>query len=306
MTRTCPEPAGTDTLPLPAIGGRKPVSGRRGRHRRRPRRLSPRVFLAGLAVIACTGGPSAAGLMLSAIARHCRRPRWLSPRAFLAGLTVIAFTGGSSAAGLMLSAAGGPALAAASVSGLAPPGAVTAATAAPMGIALAHYREEAHVVSRPAPASAPAPAPASAPASAPVVAATFSAPATAGSSTGSSTGMRVLDEAETREGDPYAWGADGPDAFDCSGLVYWAAQQLGITSMPRDTYEMLSTGVAEGLLVQVSDPAPGDLAFFGSGHVEFVTSVPDETFGAQQPGKDVGFNAYDPPYYEPTAYYEIT
>jgi cell wall-associated NlpC family hydrolase len=115
----------------------------------------------------------------------------------------------------------------------------------------------------------------------------------------------VLAEAETRQGDPYVYGADGPEAFDCSGLIYWAAQQLGI-NMPRDTYEMLSTGVADGILIPTSHPQPGDLAFFGTGHVELVTSIPDTTFGAQQPGTVVGFNKYYPPSYEPTAYYSIS
>jgi cell wall-associated NlpC family hydrolase len=108
------------------------------------------------------------------------------------------------------------------------------------------------------------------------------------------------------KGVPYVYGGDTPAGFDCSGLVYWASQQLGITGMPRDTYEMLSTGVANGTLIPTSNPQPGDLAFFGSGHVEFVTSIHDTTFGAQQSGTLVGFNPYNPPGYAPTAYYVIT
>ena len=107
-------------------------------------------------------------------------------------------------------------------------------------------------------------------------------------------------------GVPYAWGGDTPAGFDCSGLVYWAAQQLGITAMPRDTYEMLSQGVSSGLLVAAGSPEPGDLAFFGSGHVEFWVR-PGETFGAQQPGTVVGYHSYDAAYgYAPTAYYRVT
>jgi hypothetical protein len=33
-------------------------------------------------------------------------------------------------------------------------------------------------------------------------------------------------------GDPYKWGAEGPDAFDCSGLVRWSLSQVGIKA-PR-------------------------------------------------------------------------
>jgi cell wall-associated NlpC family hydrolase len=117
--------------------------------------------------------------------------------------------------------------------------------------------------------------------------------------------MAVLREALTQEGVPYVFGGDTPSGgFDCSGIVYWAALQVGISSMPRDTFEMLAQGVSSGLLVQVSDPQQGDLAFFGDDHVEIYIQ-PGETFGAQQPGTDVGYHAYGGGY-EPTAYYEIT
>ena len=42
----------------------------------------------------------------------------------------------------------------------------------------------------------------------------------------------ALQAAESRRGLPYAWGAAGPGAFDCSGLVQWAFAQAGV-SMPR-------------------------------------------------------------------------
>jgi cell wall-associated NlpC family hydrolase len=105
------------------------------------------------------------------------------------------------------------------------------------------------------------------------------------------------------EGVPYVYGGDSPSGFDCSGLVYWAALQIGVSSMPRDTYEMLAQGVSSGLLTPVSTPSYGDLAFFGSGHVEFYVK-PGETFGAQQPGTTVGYHSYNG-YYEPTEYYAI-
>jgi cell wall-associated NlpC family hydrolase len=121
-----------------------------------------------------------------------------------------------------------------------------------------------------------------------------------------SIGARLLAQAETMQGVPYVWAGDTPTGFDCSGLIYWAAAQIGIQNMPRDTYGMLDQGVSSGLLVPTSQPAPGDLAFFGSGHVELVTSQSDVTFGAQQPGKNVGFNTYYPPEYAPTAFYRVT
>lgn len=116
-------------------------------------------------------------------------------------------------------------------------------------------------------------------------------------------GGRLLAEAETRAGDPYVYATDGPTTFDCSGLIYWAANQIGITGMPRDTYSMLGQGVSSGLLVAVSHPEPGDLAFFGSGHVELYIKS-GETFGAQQPGTNVGFHSYGYSYV-PTAFYRV-
>ncbi len=45
---------------------------------------------------------------------------------------------------------------------------------------------------------------------------------------GSSIGAQALRYALTRLGDPYVWGAAGPSAFDCSGLVLWSYAQVGI------------------------------------------------------------------------------
>jgi cell wall-associated NlpC family hydrolase len=66
---------------------------------------------------------------------------------------------------------------------------------------------------------------------------------------------------------------------------------------------MLGQGVSSGLLIPTSNPQPGDLAFFGSGHVELYVK-PGETFGAQQPGTVVGFHPYSGGWV-PTAFYAI-
>jgi hypothetical protein len=57
------------------------------------------------------------------------------------------------------------------------------------------------------------------------------------------------------------------------------------------------------VLVPVSTPQTGDLAFFGTGHVELYVR-PGVTFGAQQPGTDVGYHTYGGGY-APTAFYAI-
>ncbi len=64
---------------------------------------------------------------------------------------------------------------------------------------------------------------------------------------------RLLAEAETQQGTPYVYGGDAPGGFDCSGLVYWAAQRLGITAMPRDTFTMLAA--VGSVLIPVTWPS---------------------------------------------------
>ncbi|MFJ9813908.1 NlpC/P60 family protein [Streptomyces sp. NPDC101151] len=61
-------------------------------------------------------------------------------------------------------------------------------------------------------------------------------------------------------GSPYVWGATGPDAFDCSGLVQAAYRSAGI-SLPRTTYAQINAGRR----VTRSELQPGDLVFFYSG-----------------------------------------
>lgn len=61
----------------------------------------------------------------------------------------------------------------------------------------------------------------------------------------------------------YVWGAAGPSAFDCSGLVEYTLKKMGI-SFPRTSGEQYKASK------HVSNPKPGDLAFFGPGGSEHV------------------------------------
>jgi cell wall-associated NlpC family hydrolase len=60
-------------------------------------------------------------------------------------------------------------------------------------------------------------------------------------------------------GYPYVHGATGPTAFDCSGLVYWAAEQAGIKNMPRTSEEQYAA--TKNNPVSASALKPGDLIF---------------------------------------------
>lgn len=73
----------------------------------------------------------------------------------------------------------------------------------------------------------------------------------------SNVGTRALRYAMQKIGDPYVWGAAGPNSFDCSGLVVWAYGQEGI-SLPHYTGALWNSGMH----VSRSELEPGDLVFF--------------------------------------------
>ena len=61
-------------------------------------------------------------------------------------------------------------------------------------------------------------------------------------------------------GKPYAWGATGPGAFDCSGLVTYAYRSAGITHLPRSSSAMYGATTR----ISRADLRPGDLVFYHS------------------------------------------
>lgn len=69
-------------------------------------------------------------------------------------------------------------------------------------------------------------------------------------------GNRAVQLALSKLGSPYVWGEEGPDAFDCSGLVWWVYHdKLGYTNLPRTAAQQL----AYGTRVSVNDLKPGML-----------------------------------------------
>ena len=69
----------------------------------------------------------------------------------------------------------------------------------------------------------------------------------------------VIDAARTRLGDPYVWGATGPDSFDCSGLTQWAYAHAGI-ALPRVAADQWNAGPH----VTLAELEPGDLLFWAT------------------------------------------
>ncbi|MCQ9352271.1 NlpC/P60 family protein [Corynebacterium sp. 153RC1] len=86
----------------------------------------------------------------------------------------------------------------------------------------------------------------------------------AGVSGSNAAGMEALTAAMTKLGSPYSWGGIGPDAFDCSGLVYWAYQQQGKT-LPRTSQAQMAGGTP----VSRAELQPGDVVGYypGATHV---------------------------------------
>jgi cell wall-associated NlpC family hydrolase len=69
----------------------------------------------------------------------------------------------------------------------------------------------------------------------------------------------AVNTALAQVGDPYVWGASGPDSFDCSGLMQYAYAAAGI-SLPHSSRMQSQMGAP----VSASSLQPGDLMFFYS------------------------------------------
>ncbi len=110
---------------------------------------------------------------------------------------------------------------------------------------------------------------------------------------GDSIGVQALRKALTKVGDPYVWGAAGPNAFDCSGLVMWAYAQIGI-SLEHFTGDQWN----EGEHISRSQLEPGDLVFFFAdiGHVGIYVGngmmLDAPTFGQPVQVQPVFWSAY--------------
>jgi len=83
---------------------------------------------------------------------------------------------------------------------------------------------------------------------------------TGGGDAASPRAAEAVSFAREQLGKPYAWGATGPGAYDCSGLTQAAWAAAGV-SLPRTTYQQIDAGRR----IPVSRLRPGDLVFYYSG-----------------------------------------
>lgn len=111
-------------------------------------------------------------------------------------------------------------------------------------------------------------------------------------------GQAAANIAQQFSGYPYVFGANDPSiGFDCSGLVYYAYKQLGIT-LSRNSAAQFSNGYS----VDSSNLIPGDLVFFSSGgmidHVGMITGYDGTFIHASSPGVGVVYGNIYSSYYQ--------
>jgi cell wall-associated NlpC family hydrolase len=101
-------------------------------------------------------------------------------------------------------------------------------------------------------------------------------------------------------GRPYCWGGTGPGCYDCSGAVMSAYAREGL-HFGRSTTAMLDSGrlVRETM----RQARRGDLAFYGTGHVEFYIR-PGHTFGALNSGTRIGWHHWNA-WWHPTMFFHV-
>ena len=110
------------------------------------------------------------------------------------------------------------------------------------------------------------------PAHAKVTSASASTPTAPATSATSSRVQKIIDYAKAQVGKPYRYGAAGPDAFDCSGLVRMAFKQAGL-DVPHSSRELSMRGTAVNwksdgiragdLVFTFSSSTPGQIGHVG-------------------------------------------
>lgn len=84
----------------------------------------------------------------------------------------------------------------------------------------------------------------------------------------SGSGKTALRVAASKKGAPYAWGAEGPHRFDCSGLTQYAFKRAG-KRLPR-TADSQYRHVRH---IKASSRKRGDLVFFHSGRYVYHVGI---------------------------------
>jgi len=78
-------------------------------------------------------------------------------------------------------------------------------------------------------------------------------------------GGKVVKFAYAQLGKPYVWAADGPNSYDCSGLVLAAYRTVGVTLYHQTTVQW-----GEMAHISRSNLEPGDVVFYQAGSIHHV------------------------------------
>lgn len=108
----------------------------------------------------------------------------------------------------------------------------------------------------------------------------------------------IIQTAKNQLGKPYKWGAVGPNAFDCSGLVYYSYKNGADITLPRSSREQARVGVA----VSKENLQSGDLVFFATSRGRSITHVgiyvgENKFIHATQPGDVMKIDSMNSGYY---------
>ncbi|WP_330166072.1 C40 family peptidase [Agrilactobacillus fermenti] len=98
--------------------------------------------------------------------------------------------------------------------------------------------------------------------------------------------QKVISVAQQQIGKPYVWGAKGPNAFDCSGLMNYVFKQatgrdIGGWTVPQES---------AGTIVSPMQAKPGDLLFWGGRGATYHVALfigNGQYIHAPQPGQNV-------------------
>lgn len=104
----------------------------------------------------------------------------------------------------------------------------------------------------------------------------------------------ALGRALAMRGVPYVYGGSTPSGFDCSGLVRYAYRAAGI-SLAHSSYAQWDAGRR----VRRRALRPGDLVFFGMGHVGLYVGA-GRFVHAPETGRVVSVNRIDRGWYAQT------
>lgn len=111
---------------------------------------------------------------------------------------------------------------------------------------------------------------------------------------------KLIEVANKQLGKPYAWGANGPNSFDCSGLTYYVYKNALGVNLPRTSREQSKVGTK----VDKKNLKAGDLVFFntgGSGISHVGMYVGNNNFiHSTQPGDTVKIHSINSSYYSRT------